>query len=509
MTESVWWREFRPGPRTLSQGLLLAAAYALACWAARKISLDQFFLPAGVRVAALLVFPPRMWLYLLAGEYAYFAQMRIPMVERYGLEWALLSSSYQLPAAALILKIHRGNGVRSHKEILSVAVMTACTMGVVNLGLVYMLWPDPPQSNFFALAFRYALGDYIGILTLAPLACLWANRREEIPWTSGLDAGTLCACSALFVLGAVTWLVRDSALAKMTLQLSMAVPAIALTCLHGWAGAALGVSLLNAFILITTHSTGLPGSHDPDAFSMQQIMAIATTALLALGSRITHHYHRYIRKDQHAREVLSYARTTQAASELELRKRVLGLRRIGEALDEALSETVTWLKDRGNHDVAASLLHLSSDHSRRFREEASMVYPTVLEHVGLYLALEAGGVFDMWEKTNRLAHPHLRGDPCRLSLDLQLAAYRSIADAVSLLLGFERGQVQIRARCGQRGRARGLLVTVAIAGHQHTLASTTRTMAIGRLSGRVQTYGGIVHCRHNRIRMCFFESDSC
>jgi integral membrane sensor domain MASE1 len=509
MTESGWWREFRPDPRTLPQGLLLAAAYALACWAARKISLDQFFLPAGIRLAALIALPPRYWLYIALGEYAYFAQMRLPMVDRYGLDWALLSSAYQLPTAALILKMHYRRGVRSHAGLLSVAAITACTMGVVNLGLVYALWPEPPQSNFFALAFRYALGDYIGILTVAPLACLWAHRREELPWRSGNDAGTLYACLALFTLGALAWLVRDSSVAKMTFQFFMAVPAIALTCLHGWAGAALGVSLLNAFILITAQSTGLPESYDPDTFSMQQIMALAGTALLALGSRITHHYHRYIRKEQHAREVISYARTTQATSELELRRRVLGLRQIGETLDEGLSETVAWLRDRGNHDVAASLLHLSSDHSRRFREEASMVYPTVLEHVGLYLALEAGGIFDTWEKTDRLVRPHLKGDPCHLSLDLQLAAYRSIADAVSLLLGFERGQVQIRARCGQRGRGRGLLVTVAIAGHQHALAATTRTMAIGRLSGRVQTYGGTVHCRQNRIRMSFFESDSC
>lgn len=57
-----WWRKgvqlnlcIRP------DGLALAAAYALLCWGTRQVSMDQFHLPAGVRVAALLMFPPRLW----------------------------------------------------------------------------------------------------------------------------------------------------------------------------------------------------------------------------------------------------------------------------------------------------------------------------------------------------------------------------------------------------------------------------------------------------------------
>ncbi|MGE8250470.1 MAG: hypothetical protein ACN6PO_14785, partial [Stenotrophomonas bentonitica] len=75
-------------------GLILAVVYAVACWGARKISLDQFYLPAGVRVAALLICPPRLWPYLLLGEYAYFAQMRVPMIGKYGWLWVVLGSAF-------------------------------------------------------------------------------------------------------------------------------------------------------------------------------------------------------------------------------------------------------------------------------------------------------------------------------------------------------------------------------------------------------------------------------
>jgi hypothetical protein len=69
-----WWQEgLRLDFRIRPVGLALSALYALACLAKRQISLDQFHLPAGIRVAALLLTPPRLWPYLVLGEYAYLA----------------------------------------------------------------------------------------------------------------------------------------------------------------------------------------------------------------------------------------------------------------------------------------------------------------------------------------------------------------------------------------------------------------------------------------------------
>ena len=85
-----WWKEGLPvNIRISPQGLVLMLIYAVACVATRKLSVDQFYLPAGVRVAALLLCPPRLWPYLLLGEYAYFAHLRIPLLEKYGLAWVL------------------------------------------------------------------------------------------------------------------------------------------------------------------------------------------------------------------------------------------------------------------------------------------------------------------------------------------------------------------------------------------------------------------------------------
>ena len=90
--------------RIFPDGFLIAALYALACWGARQISVDQFYLGAGVRVSALLLCPPRLWPYLLVGEYAYFAHLRYPMLGTLGPAWIIIGSALLMPATMLIVR---------------------------------------------------------------------------------------------------------------------------------------------------------------------------------------------------------------------------------------------------------------------------------------------------------------------------------------------------------------------------------------------------------------------
>ncbi len=103
-----WWKDgIQVDVRIRPAGLFIAAAYAVACLVTRQMSLDQFYLPAGVRIAALLLTPSRLWPYLLLGEYAYFAQIRMPMATTHGLAWVILGSIGLMPAAMLIVHFHR------------------------------------------------------------------------------------------------------------------------------------------------------------------------------------------------------------------------------------------------------------------------------------------------------------------------------------------------------------------------------------------------------------------
>lgn len=502
-----WWKNgIQLNLRIEPIGLVLAVFYAFACWGARKLSLDQFYLPAGIRVAALLLCPPRLWPYLFLGEYAYFAQMRYPMIDKYGLTWVILASVSLMPTVALIVRLHRRMmAATTQAWLLSVGAASAVAVTSINLALAELLWTTPDMPLLAGIA-RYIVGDFIGILTVAPLALLWARRNTEPAWTSRLLTPIIGALGLMILLGICTTLIpAESSTAKSSLQLLMALPAIALTCLLGWRGAAVAVPTLNLIIGLTTPKP-FPSAFDQSTFTTQMIMAIAGVALLMFGSRITHYYHRYRIRDDGEKNAIKLARKSHMARENGLRERALNLRKLGDGIDVSLNEVVNWLKLQGHHEIASGLLHTATVHSRLFREQASMVYPTTLDQLGLYVALQMGGLREAWEKTARVARPRLEGDPCLLSNDLQLAAYRALSDAVSLLLEHETGQVVVRARCGRFGPQRGILVVVALLDSAQPLSETTITMADEQLAGLSLAYGGVVQCRRNRIRLLLTET---
>ena len=167
-----WWKnDVELSFRIRPIGLFIAGMYAVTCWAARQVSLDQFYLPAGIRVAALLLCPPRLWPYLLLGEYAYFAQMRYPLIGKYGLAWVILGSVFLMPAVALVVRAHRRFMTATTEGwLLSMAVSAALIATALKLGLAHLLSENPSSVPFATRAVRFVLGDYIAILTVAPLA---------------------------------------------------------------------------------------------------------------------------------------------------------------------------------------------------------------------------------------------------------------------------------------------------------------------------------------------------
>ncbi|KAF1016416.1 MAG: hypothetical protein GAK31_01914 [Stenotrophomonas maltophilia] len=197
-----WWKEgLQVRVRIRPEGLVLAPVYAVACWGTRKLSLDQFYLPAGVRVAALLLCPPRLWPYLLLGEYAYFAHMRIPLLGKYGLTWVILSSVFLLPAVMLIVRLHRQLLARTTiVGVIAIAVCTAAVVSLLNIGISSLLWPPLREESFVTYVLRYALGDFIGILVIAPLALLWIRRDEE-RWTRKAISKTAIALALMLLIG--------------------------------------------------------------------------------------------------------------------------------------------------------------------------------------------------------------------------------------------------------------------------------------------------------------------
>lgn len=444
--------------------------------------------------------------YLILGEYAYFAHMRIPLVEKYGMTWVVFASASLMPAVALVVHSHRKlMRASSDAWFISAAASAAVVVTLLNLGLSHLFWPVPHRNDFLTDATRGAVGQFIGILTVAPLALLWMRRGSGWEWTRRHRAASLGSAALITAFGLLTLLVPPTAPAlKITLQLLVALPATLLTCLHGWRGAAVAVPMLSMVIGLTTRS-GEPWSFDSSTFVAQQVLMVASVVLLMLGYSISHYYHLFTSNHQRARMTVVHARASHLAGEMELRKRVLDMRRMGDGIDHSLSEIAYYLRENGHPDLCHSLLQISVANSRKFREQTSLVYPTALEHVGLYLSVQLSGLGDLWTGTRRVLSPRLVGDPCALSTGLQLAAYRVMAEAVSILLEHENEQVRVHARCGRAGGRRGIVVVVALIDPDMHIAESTMGITIERLTGRTLPYGGTVQCRRNRVRMLLVE----
>lgn len=505
-----WWKnglQLSTDVRGHTDGLLIAALYSLLRFFTWHLSVDQFHLGAGVRVAALLLCPPRLWPYLLIGEYTYVAYLRHQMIETHGLAWVVLGSAFQMPAAMLIVGLHRRMMARATDIwILSVAATTAVTVALLNVCMSELLWPVPPSIPFVSRAVRYAFGDFIGILTVAPVALLSMQRCTWIELRSRLGAQTSGCILLMLLIGfCSTQMSTQAVTAKMTLQLLMVLPAVMLTRLHGWWGSTVSLPLLSLPIGLSITSTGLPSAFDPSVYETQQFFAAISVSLVALGSTISHYCDRSAKREYERRHAVTMARASQVTGELHLRQRAIDINRIGDSMDAYLSETADWLKQQGHSENANSLIRTASLYSRKFREQTSMVYPTALEHVGLFVALQAGGVNEAWSSTGRLDPPRLTGDPCRLPVELQLATYRTLTEAVYLLLQNESSQLRINARCGRIGNREGILVVVNLQERKKRLSAETCTLAVNRLTGRALSYGGTVQCRRNRIRMLFLN----
>lgn len=507
-TRFGWFeKEFRLNFPIRPSGLCLALAYAVVFWLARQISVDQWMLSAGVRVGALLLFAPRYWPYLILGEYAVFAYTRAPLINTFGPAWAIVSSIVLMPAAAYIVHRHRrllASG--KHYWILSVAVLSAIVITALNLSTAWLLMPTRHEAVSWNGAIKYMIGDYLGILIFAPLVVLWTQRQLSFPSARRIPLDALISIAVIVLLGVIAMQLPETAgFERNSLRLLMVVPAAALTYLHGWRGAVIGVASLTTIVGLTTQSTGEPNSFDANAFLAQEILAITNTALLFFGAAISHYYRKFKHRDLMSKHAVAAARINLITGDRALFDRVVRMEIISDDIDTILRNAVKTMREEGLSKAAIALQNASVPQMQLFREQLLLTYPSGIGRYGLYVALHSCVFAGVWEQTGRLTRPRLLGDPCQLSVELQVTAYRGICDAIRVLMDHETGTIDVRARCWRHRAHRGIVINVSLLDHTRSLAPATAVQALELLMGRALAFDGTVRCRRNRIRLLFSE----
>lgn len=482
----------------VSHGLFAAVCYAAAFLALWFLSVDQWYLPAGLRAAALLCLRPRWWPCLYAGDAAAVLFLRLPQIGEHDLLWALLPAFTLLPLISIAPAIMRifvpditRAGLRLPFVLGAMAAWTALWMQTLNA----ITAPQPVTLEMFV---RWVAGYYLGALVIVPPLLVYLRRHDASPVARHFARDVALAAVVTAGLYAAVMAVPaiDDPL-RVLLLLCMIAPALALTGAHGWRGAALGVALASVAIGLTLPRVGLLGAHDAVAFVAQLVLAVAGTVLLLGGALLSRHFETLRRLGVAEQQAKRLARAGVLASERQMRDRVMLLAQMQGHLEDARADLVRRLRENGNAAAAMEVLRDSVLQAELFEAHVSAVYPIAIETDGLFDALHAPG-FTLTAAAGRDVRLWLRGQPKALTVDVQVAAYRVVGSAIALLSASGPSGYRVRARVWRTARLRGIVLQVSAAGGGAARPSQASVLAEVELETRLQAHGGAVWRRRGQ-----------
>ncbi|MCC4595407.1 MASE1 domain-containing protein [Xanthomonas campestris pv. phormiicola] len=491
--------------KTIVQGTLLAIGYCLAFQAAWHCSFDQWYLPAGLRLAVLLFAPYRLLPYFLLGDAAALLMLRVPAITSMGVNptWAYCSSWILMPAiSAVPLAIRaRLRDLQKREAVLVPMLLLAAVWGALcSVGINIML--DGPKSTMsWEKLARFIVGDYLGMMMVILPTLLWLRRNDdEVPGRILPHVGWAVATIAT-VSGLVVFVPDDTI--RLVLMALMIAPAIMLTRLHGWRGATLGVVLANVAIALSLPRTGVLGTYDEAGFLVQVLLAIAATGLFVLGSRISSAVDETRAKIRGQEQAVRSARQSYLWSERCLRDRVVQYVDVQVQVNKLRRDIETYLKSRGQHDAAMQMVRTGFIQAQLLNDYVTALYPLQIETHGLFHVLRSSSFANVCN--TEIEARVLRGQPRDLSIGLQLAAYRGVLQVIEQLPRSDRHV--IKARVWKAGGAQGIAVSVRVDGRRVIGVRQTELDGDGEMVSRFQAYGGTYKRRH-RLAISFLVSEA-
>ncbi|APP82739.1 histidine kinase [Xanthomonas citri pv. citri] len=491
------------GMRYATRGLLTATAYCLAFQLAWHCSLDQWYLPAGLRIAALLFAPYRMVPWVLLGDVGALLMLRVPAIAGMGVSatWAYGSSCVLGPAISLVPIALRIKLRELHRKeaLLTPLLLVAALWGAICTQCVNILLDGPATAIGGVKLARYVVGDYLGMLMVILPVMLWLRRKEtEKPDRLAIhSAASFLTTAFLFALATLP----ESHFARLGLMSLFIIPAILLTWLHGWRGAAIGLVIANASLAFSLRNTGVFGAYDATGFVVQIMLATIATSVFLLGTRISSilsETRMRLRGEQQAQQT---ARLSYMWAEKELREHVIGFADLQVHVNMLRRDIESHLKSRGQNEAALRMIRTGSIQSRMLHEYINTLYPLEIETHGLYRVFCSVG-FARASHTE-VSSSMLRGNPMMLSVGLQLAVYRCTLAAVSSLP--QGARHVIKARVGQTRDIQGIAVIVVADQAQCTPVDRATYENASVLSRRIKTYGGAL--KHHHTKISFYLSE--
>lgn len=510
--------------KTVGKGLAIATVYCAAFLVLWHYSYDQWYLPAGLRLAGLLLLPTRYWPYVFAGDAAALLVMRAPKAEQYSQQWAYLSPFVFMPIYSLVPYLFRRRW-RDRETLMQwlpvLAVAVAVWTTVVGRATNVLLGGPAPAFTAERF-FSFCIGDILGILMFL-LPCLlwdrrhhWKNSRENI--AQSLAIATLMI--VVFFAIAMVPSASGSPVRLMPLIFMMA-PLVYLTALHGWYGAATGTILVNVAIALALPHIDIIGASDSLVLIAQAAFAAISSGLLVIGVRISNLFQQsgsilrdewvtlqIEREKEREAKTMGAVRAMFQSFEQRFREKALLLAYARDDLDAYRNAVAQTLKDEGLYRQAMDALSSGVESARALVRHSELLYPFEIETYGLYAVLTSDAFAERWKGRARLRLVLVGRSPSRLSIPLQLAAYRAICSAMDVLAGMAPTEVTIQTRGWYRRGRRGITIFVECIPTTTVVHGSETDSLLQELEVLARAYGGTVkHRQTHRIGLLISESD--
>ncbi|HEY0199902.1 MAG TPA: MASE1 domain-containing protein [Rhodanobacter sp.] len=520
------------------QHAAVAVGYALGYALLRQVSWSHWALFAGYRLSVLLLVPYRYWPALVVGEIGPVGYASLSCLETFGWLWSSVMLVPPIALAMPAVKFCRDRlGMIPAKGFVQMGIVLSCTLvvsGIWTLANAAALSVARLPSSFPPIDFgvelsRWFVGNFLGVLTVAPLVLLvrsaWSKRAGTV-WVSlsqVMHSRLILETLALLLptLALLVWIGLDarSEASRQVAQMLMFLPVVALALRHGWHGVAIGGTAASLCVVIT-----MPEQYDTNTLQSEVFVAFAISSMLLFGSRIAS-LHRVGKQQQHAGdESLDLARRIQAQTEMQLRQASEAIDFVSETVHATEELMFERLRKLGPSVDTRDFRRRTTAAREQLFQLADGLHPITLKEHGLVAALRYGGVARALN-THRIGYwVHLSGNIQQLQQlpkSMQLGLYRIICEAANhLCASHSVSDLTVHIRGGQLGGRRWAVVRMDALfsndpgfrkGHDGPLLYRLAATGLGldAIKDRAALYDGTVRARttsHGElVSMIFYE----
>jgi len=450
----------------------VALAYGIGVAIFREFSVSYWMISDGLRLSVFLLAPYRYWPALLLGDAGYYTYLSYDCLNSWGPTWAVYNL---LPPAAFIAPIifwvreywqPNGKAASHVGTLLGCALVTSCILavrGIVGIHLMHL--PKDYAVHNDALAARYFIGGYLGVLTVAPLVMAVFQAIKEDGWSELYKRVTdsrlvfESTCLGLPILAFLLWLGLSAPANSETrslVQVAMFLPVVWLALRHGWQGAAIGGAIASCAIKLL-----MPALYDQHTIEAEILVAFAISTMLLMGSRIAMLDRRAEQERADVRMAFALAQRNVYIGEMQLRMASQTLEQMRESIQAGFAMMLGRLRhlqpaidDRGYQRhalVAQEQLHRLAD----------SLYPISVRERGLPTALREGAMARLLRDAGMAYSCDVRGPLSRLSHTLHMTVYRIICEAIADGCSKQdMSDVYVQLRCMERYGQRAIVIRI-------------------------------------------------